>query len=349
MSIYRHIFPETVFFQPGDTFIGVPDANVTGEKLKIMPAGFMTLRTVDKNRSRPLFIDLWYPAAADAEEKQVDYGPGSGRAAPDALPVEEAQPVIVLSHAAFGSARGYSWIAEGLARRGFVVAGVSHFGESPVFGLETVDPSATLQPWQRPLDCSAALDFILAEPRLEKIADPGRIAALGHSTGGATVIALAGAVFDSEAMRDYCASAAARSDKGCLYAAAGRPPGAEDAARRSYRDERIRAAVVMDPALGPGHDARSLSGIRIPIHVIGAVENDFLPFEHHAGRYARLIPGASLTPLAHGEGHFVFLDECSGDRELQGVPLCRDREGVQRASVHARLIETITRFFLQHL
>jgi predicted dienelactone hydrolase len=79
------------------------------------------------------------------------------------------------------------------------------------------------------------------------------------------------------------------------------------------------------------------------------VENDFLPFEHHAARFARLIPGASLTPLAHGEGHFIFLDECSSDLSAQGVPLCRDRAGVQRSIVHGKVTQIVTQFFMQHL
>jgi len=107
--------------------------------------------------------------------------------------------------------------------------------------------------------------------------------------------------------------------------------------------------VAMDPSLGPGHSARSLSRVEVPVHIAGTVENDFLPFQHNAGRYARLIPGASLTPLTHGEGHFVFVDECSGDAEVQGVPVCRDRSGVQRAAVHARLAEIIQKFFSKHL
>jgi predicted dienelactone hydrolase len=307
----------------------------------------MTTRTEDKTRARPIIIDIWYPAVPTAAEGTFDYRPGRGMVAPDASPLEEEHPVIVLSHGAFGAARNYSWIAEALARRGFVVLGVSHYRESFVYGPETIDPSAVLQPWQRPLDCSAALDFLLAQPQFEKITDPARIGALGHSSGGATVIALAGAVFDPEAMQEYCASDEARGDRGCLYGA--QQPRPTEAARRSYRDERIRAVVAMDPALGPGYDARSLSMVRVPTHIIASVENDFLPFAHHAGRFARLIPGASLTPLAHREGHFVFLDECSGDLSAQGVPLCRDREGVQRRIVHGRLAEIVGQFFQQHL
>lgn len=48
--------------------------------------------------------------------------------------------------------------------------------------------------------------------------------------------------------------------------------------------------------------------------------------------------------LDHGEGHFVFLDPCTLDLEANGVPLCRDRPGVDRAAVHRRLVEEVVAF-----
>ena len=180
--------------------------------------------------------------------------------------------------------------------------------------------------------------------------DAGRIGALGHSSGGATVVALAGAVYDPGAMERYCASDAARLDLGCAYARSGPPlSSAGEEARRSYRDSRIRSIVALDPALGPGYAPESLAAVTVPVHVVGAVDNDFLPFASHAGHYAAAIPGASLTALTGGEGHFVYLDACNLDREANGVPLCRDRPGVDRAEVHASLAGVITDFFKAHL
>jgi predicted dienelactone hydrolase len=124
-------------------------------------------------------------------------------------------------------------------------------------------------------------------------------------------------------------------------------PAGEDAG--SYRDQRVKAIVALDPALGPGHRAASLAAMTVPVHIVGAVANDFLPFESHAAWYARHIPGASLTPLTGGEGHFVFLNTCDAERDANGVPLCRDRRGVDRSRVHARLAALITDFFGQHL
>jgi predicted dienelactone hydrolase len=295
-----------------------------------------------------LRIDVWYPASPAAREIALNYHGGSrGLAAVDAAPVDERLALVVLSPGDFTSATSYSWIAEGLARQGFIVAGVSHFGESTAYGPPAASGPGTVELWHRPRDCSAALDIVLADPRFERIADGARIAAIGHAAGGATVIALAGAVLDPQALRRYCRSADARGDRACPSEAAAEERAVKE--DRVCRDERVRAVVAMDPARGPGHDARSLSRVAVPVHIIGAVDNDFLPFAHHAGRYYRLIPGASLTPLAHAEGHFVFLDECSGGQEVQGVSPCRDRPGVLRSVVHARLLEKIGRFLGEHL
>lgn len=315
----------------------------------LLPSGYTVLETEDRSRSRPILLDVWYPAAPTSTEVPFGYKPGAtGKVAPEAPPRDDVAPVVVLSHGIHGTARSYSWLTEDLARRGFIVVGVSHYGESPAYGPQTVHSTSILQPWERPLDCTAALDFLLSHPRFGRLADPLRIGAVGHSSGGAAVLALAGAVYDPEAMREYCGSETSLGDRCCRYGRA-LSREEEDLARRSYRDERVHAVVAMDPSLGPGHNARSLSGVRIPVHIVGTVENDFLPFQHNAGRYARLIPGASLTPLAHGEGHFVFVDECSEDSQIQGVPVCRDHDGVQRAVVHARLVEIIGKFLSEHL
>jgi len=325
----------------------LPAAPSHGAEGPPVTIGYTTIRAEDPERSRPVLIDLWYPAAPGAVEAERDYGMARGRSALDAPVADGAHALVLLSHGAFGAARNYTWIAERLARRGYVVAGISHYRESPAYGPETIDPAAAAQPWHRPRDCSFAIGHLLGHPRFGPRIDPARIGAVGHSSGGTTVMALAGALFDPEAMVRYCVSEGARLDRGCAYgrgAPASVAPAPE--ARRSHRDVRVRAIVALDPAVGPGHDP---STIAIPTHVVGAVDNDFLPYEAHAGRYARLTPGASLTQLTAGEGHFAFLDVCRWDREANGVPLCRDRAGVDRGQVHERLAGIIAGFLDQHL
>ena len=141
------------------------------------PVGYAVLQTRDDARGRPIILDVWYPASADAEETALDYRPGSGIAAQDADTADGRFPLVVMSHGAFGAARNYSWIGEHLARSGYIVAGVSHFGESFVYGPQTIDPANALKPWLRPQDCSFAVSFLTGQSKLKDAVDPARIGA----------------------------------------------------------------------------------------------------------------------------------------------------------------------------
>lgn len=171
-------------------------------------AGYTTLRMEDAARERPIIVDAWYPAAA--AETPHTYGLSRGSVAAEAAIHDGTYPLILLSHGALGAASNYAWIAEHLARSGYLVAGVSHYGESYVYGNDTIDPTSAAKPWLRPQDCSFVLDDLLGRPNFASRIDPSRIGALGHSSGGNTAIALGGAVFDAVAMQQYCLSEAGK-------------------------------------------------------------------------------------------------------------------------------------------
>ncbi len=124
------------------------------------PAGLTQKRFLDAARDRPVWVDLWYPAGETAGEERVFNGLGFADVAVDAAlaPTRTPYPVVVLSHGANGSAVDYSWLATHLARHGYLVAGVSHHGESWRYGADTVDPQGLLRTWLRPEDVSFALD-----------------------------------------------------------------------------------------------------------------------------------------------------------------------------------------------
>ena len=96
-------------------------------------AGYEIVRIDDEARQRPVHLDLWYPSTSP--ESEHSYGFSAGRVAAGGEPAADKFPILLVSHGAMGAASNYSWIAEPLARAGFVVLGISHFGESPVFGF----------------------------------------------------------------------------------------------------------------------------------------------------------------------------------------------------------------------
>jgi predicted dienelactone hydrolase len=303
----------------------------------VVSAGYETLRITDAN-GRPIQLDIWYPTEAAEQTHSYNFGVGSvatgGAVAGDKL------PVVLLSHGAMGAASNYSWIAEPLARHGYVVLGVSHFGESAAFGPANMNPASVSHFGDRTRDISAALDFLVSKSAYSEHLDPQRLGALGHSSGGATALMLAGASFSGADIAVYCARARA-TEKGCQYPAD--PPSPGQAPVSSARP--IRALALMDPAVGPGFAEAGLRALKTPTLVIGSVDNDFLTFTAHAGRVGELLGSVEVIRLATGEGHFVYLDRCSLPINVMGVQLCSDRAGVDRDAVHAKLVPLIEAFF----
>ncbi len=293
-------------------------------------------------------VDVWYPVS-DGTSEPYNYGLGRGHVVEAGAIAAGRFPLIMLSHGALGAARNYSWIAEPLARAGYVVAGVSHFGESYVYGAHTVEPGAVLRFWERPLDVSAAVSYMIDASPLSAAIDRDRIGFVGHSSGGATGLLLAGGTFDAEKMAAYCETPEARADRGCDYAETTVDDEVKAPEDQNYRDDRVQALAILDPALGPGF--RDFGGLPSDtgLLVVGSTDNDFLPFESHAGRIANLLPDVEWHWLAGGEGHFVYLNICGLEIEANGVPLCVDRDGVSRLQSHRDLITLVRSYFATRL
>ena len=270
-------------------------AGLAGQQLS---AGYQSQRIVDDARKRPIHLDIWYPTTSLPEEPHR-YGLSVGRVVNGGQLAGDKLPVVLLSHGAMGAASNYSWLAEHLARHGYVVLGVSHLGESPVFGADSLDPASVSRFGDRTRDIDVALSYLLERSSFSARLDVARLAAIGHSSGGATVLMLAGAPFSAADLASYCVSDARKQDKGCQYPVSGTNQEANQVPVPSSR--RLRALVTMDPAVGPGFSERGLRAVTIPTLVIGSVRNDFLPYASHAARFATHIPGAQVIGLDRGE------------------------------------------------
>lgn len=287
-------------------------------------------------------IRVWYPEGQCAGEASN----------PEILCLSETaitNKVIVFSHGAMGSALEYSWLGEGLAAQGYIVVGINHFGESWIYGKETVNPRTTGFIWQRAQDISALLNHLGQHNLFQKSVDWQHIVLIGHSAGGQTAAMLAGARFELAAITRYCESAQAKEDLSCEYAkqSAQAPAEFHKAFGSLQQDLRITGIVLLDPALGPTLLPESLQQVQIPALVVGSQHNDFIPWESHGARYAAALPNSQVHLLTGQEGHFVFLSPCTHDVRVMGVALCQDRSGVDRAAVHAQLLQKILSFIQQ--
>jgi predicted dienelactone hydrolase len=294
----------------------------------------------NQQQNRPTKVKLWYQAAAQPCEAKICLSS-----------TQNSDKVAIISHGAFGSPREMNWLGYALAAQGWVVAGVAHFGESWVYGAENIDPSSAMRFWLRPQDISFTIDSLASRNLFNRTLNTNKVIMLGHSAGGFTALALAGAKLANGKSEAYCTSAIAKKDKGCDYGQQSRrkPMSAKTLNQvgifqAQMYDERVIAVIALDPALGHAISEQSLQTVKVPVLVIGSVENDFLPYTAHAKFYAEHVPEAKLIGIKQGAGHFVYIDKCDSERQVKGVFLCRDRAGVNRKAIQTQILGHVMSF-----
>ncbi len=312
--------------------------------------GYTELEFVDTERSRTLDTTLWYPTPDNPNPTEQAYPSGFlGHAMKDAQPfdVPVKLPLILLSHGDRGMSTNLAWLAERFAENGYLVAGIDHWLNTSLNN----EPEETFRLWNRPADLSFVLTRLLADPSWGQRIDANRIGVAGHSSGGYTAFALAGAIYDADVMAAYCQSD--RRGPDCELVE-GVDFGKVDfsAASESYRDRRIRASFAMAPAAGNGIRASSLAAIAIPVHVVTTKYDELLDPAQNAIHYANQTPGSTLTVEREG-GHFVYLSRCSLVTAVftyfLEFDICGTRSSVDRDAVHRRISGQAVAFFDEKL
>ena len=315
--------------------------------------GFQTATLADAHNNRPLQLAVWYPATTTASPELIaDNAVFIGaRAVPDAPPAEGTHPLVVLSHGYGGNWGNQVWLASALARQGYIVAAVNHPGTTS----KDRSPQAAAQLWQRPKDLSRAIDAVLAQPKQFGAVAKQRIAAVGHSLGGWTVLEIAGARFDPDLFSRDCSVHPKLG--GCIgykqMNPAGTPEGKAKLAA-DLSDKRITAVVSLDLGLSRGMTDASLAALPVPALVIagGVPTEDMLPALESADMVRRL-PKASTQYVEIGDAtHFSFMSICKPgavalieeDSPGDGM-ICRDGEGGRpREVIQQQVLGLISEF-----
>lgn len=260
--------------------------------------GRLTLTLVDAERGdRALPVDVWYPVdAADAVGPPTEYALlGLGRPSPfalDAPPPSRARrfPLVVFSHGSGGVRFQSFFLTEHLASHGFVVVAPDHLGNTLFDRLGQSSLPFAEAALARLADASFLVDAMIAKSRdpadpFHRAIHPFRIAAVGHSFGGFTALALA-AGWTAEGVTGLPADFAPV------------PP-----------DRRVRAIVPLAPASSTLSD-ESLAGIRVPALIVAGSLDTTTPTVDEATRpFERIARRAFLAEL-QGAVHFSFSNSC---------------------------------------
>lgn len=266
----------------------------------------------------PIEVGVWRPA---------DTAPGQHRR------------LIVMSHGAGGDFRGHEDTARALAQAGLVVASLIHTGDN------WRDHSRAAEVAERPRQLHVVVDYMLQAWDGHAALDPDRVGAFGFSSGGFTVLAAAGGEPDLSRMTEHCAEHPGFYD--CrLVAAASQPPSLPS---RWVHDRRIKAVVAAAPALGFTFDSKGLAGVRQPVQLWRAGQDQILPSPFYAEAVRGALPQPPEYHVVEGARHFDFLAPC-GERLAAAAPeICAPTPGFDRAAFHETFNREVVRFFKSQL
>jgi predicted dienelactone hydrolase len=334
------------------------------------PAG---VRYVVIDGEASLDATLWYPAspAADRDER-ISYSyelklfapvgtlaiaSHQGQASRDAPfdLVSGAYPLVVLSPGYAIGSTSYGWLAEHLASHGLVVISPEH--------REELNPARI---WQstisRPQDIQTVLAYIDAQVEpgavLEGLVDRGRTAVIGHSYGGYTALAAAGARVDSEAFDARCRAERA-VDGPNTWLCDALVPHLGTMAERAGLDAvpeglwPARSAPDIDAIVSMAGDAylfdqAGLAEVSLPVLAIGGTADTDTPYTWGTQPTYRFTSSPRKARVTlEDAGHMIFTGPCDRMRRIMKIVpggLCSDRSWDRRRA--QALIRHFTTAFL---
>lgn len=286
---------------------------------------------VERSDAPTLTVKAWYPAARADEAiaypvalQSPDWqaiAPDAtiaGHAAPDAaLANDGPYPVVIFSHGFALNPEWYGELIEHFASHGFVVLAAEHV-EHDWF-------EALYAAIDRPVDITATLD--LAEDLTAPDGVwPGALdleatALVGHSFGGYTALAMAGAQLNTPAIAAHCGALDPMDPKGFLCAPfAGREAemaehagldAVPDTLWPSVRDDRIRAIVPISGDAWFFGEA-GLANVDVPVMAMGGTEDFGAPWDWSSLPAFEHTQGAQRVLVGfEGGGHFLPVNVCA--------------------------------------
>ncbi|MGB3300736.1 MAG: alpha/beta hydrolase [Phormidesmis sp.] len=228
-----------------------------------------TLTVVDSGRDRTLSVDLYLPMSSSAAV------------------LTRSAPLVIASHGLAGDRRGFAVIGKHLASHGFAVAALDHPGsdraqfEALLTGStqEIADPTEFSE---RPRDVSYLLDELtrlnVANGPLANRLDMEKIGIIGHSFGGYTALALAGAKLDFDTLQANCNSPKlifnAADPSMLLQCTALEAP---EQFSENLRDERIQSVMAMNPITSSVFGPAGFSQLAVPSLLVAGSADPIAP------------------------------------------------------------------------
>jgi predicted dienelactone hydrolase len=277
---------------------------------------------------------VWYPCSQPPGE--VDFGKYTLRGVKDCPLPDRKLPLIVVSHGRTGSFAGHHDTDEVLADAGFIVAAISHPGDTGSDLSKTDDLSIYVS---RPNDIKRLVDFMLGAPAFASHIDRDRIGLFGFSRGGYTALAVIGANPDWANVTGLCKDIKTHV---CEQILAKEFPGPVT------HDLRIKAAVIADP-LSVFFTDKSFGDVRIPVQLWASEFGGDGVQPHSVDIVDKNLPTKHEYHVVPNSGHFAFQAPCPPALVAELPRICADAGGFDRAAFHRQFNADALAFFQAQL
>ena len=223
-------------------------------------------------------------------------------------------PVVVVSHGLGSQPDDFSTLGKQLASYGFLVAIPQHIGSDQEklegmmrgYSRELYDLQEFIN---RPLDISYVLDELERRNKreFESRLNLDKVGVLGHSFGGYTALAVAGATWDFNNIKTYCERQVWEANVSMLLQCQTLDLTAQE---YDFRDRRVGAIGIMNPVNSVIFGSQGLSKVDIPV-IIGAGTNDPAtpPIIEQIRTFAWVTSENKYLFVMEGQAHFLKITD----------------------------------------
>ena len=272
---------------------------------------YIQVKDETNNISFPVLVQ--YPTHQPSSP--ATFGPYTMDISTNARILEGHFPLVIISHGNGGSHLLYRTISTYLAKSGYVVVMIEHYGNNRD-NNELERSIVNLQ--YRPRHVSLTIDKLLSENAFGQSLILDKIAIIGHSFGGYTALALAG---------------------GTPWTQTGNKVEVQN-------DPRIKALVLMAPAAAYYTPEGSLDKVNIPILLLVAEHDQFIPKKWTAEVVINGVPDKSKLTVRtiDNAGHFSFISPFPTTMKSPTFLPSTDPDGFDREEFHRQLPTEILNF-----
>ncbi len=269
-----------------------------------------TITLQDQQRNRTIPVDVyWTPTASG--------------------------PLVVISHG-FGADRtDLAYLARHLASHGLTVAALEHPGSDNAWvasiamaskASDLISPSEFVD---RPKDISFLLDELAKlndQPGyLHGLFNTQQVTVIGHSLGGYTALAVAGAELNLADLRQFCKDRNPLAKAGADWLQCG----AADLQGTSLqlRDRRVAEAIAFNPVVGHLFGKTGMSKVGIPTLLLTSTDDALAPSVSHQLQPFTHLAAPKYLITAIGATHLSVTDPKNLNPALAQSTLVKERTG----------------------